>query len=316
MTRRSTALAATGLPLALTVAPVALAQPAGPPPAEPAAPPGQPAPATPPPATEPPAAEVPTASEPIGLNLDIGFATAYVFRGWNMFQNSSQMDPHMLFAPGASWAIGETGVTLAYWSAYQITGSNIRANTEGAINVEQDLIVSYDMELTEDLGLSLALASYLYPAADSNVMGTTMPVYLDPMVALSYAAPVDLSLAVSYFAGVQDQPDIWGSSYLYLNPKVGKSWELDEHVGLDLGLGYGLKIPNEGLEGDNIHDVTFTAATPIYPGGPSAYVTPSVGLAWTNVEDVTDETTGEVIEAKGPGDGFVLWAGVNLGLDI
>ncbi len=125
-----------------------------------------------------------------------------------------------------------------------------------------------------------------------------------------------------HFAGVQDEPTIWGSSYLYVNPSLSKSWELDEHVGLDLALGYGLKVPNEGMEGrDNIHDVTFTAATPIHPGGPSAYVTPSVELAWTNVGDVTDEETGEVIDGgaideRGVGDGFVLWAAVNLGLDI
>ncbi|MBW2456396.1 MAG: hypothetical protein JRI68_17885 [Deltaproteobacteria bacterium] len=290
MNRTTTILAAACLPLALAGAPqIALAQDS----------------------------DGPSASEEIGLNLDVGFATAYVFRGWNMFQKASQMDPHMLFAPGAAWAIGESGVTIAYWSAYQITGSNSRANTDGALNVEQDLIVSYDLELGSDVGLSFALASYMYPAADPVVMGTAMPVYLDPMVALSYAAPVDLRLAVSYFAGVQDEPYIWGNSYLYLNPSVGKSWELDEHVGLDLALGYGLKVPNEGMEGrDNIHDVTLTAATPIHPGGPSAYVTPSIGLGWTNVEDVTDEETSEVIDDKGFGDGFVLWAAVNLGLDI
>ena len=41
-----------------------------------------------------------------------------------------------------------------------------------------------------------------------------------------------------------------------------------------------------------------------------------VGLAWTNVEDVTDEVTGQVVEDKTLADGWVLWAGINLGMDI
>ncbi len=261
--------------------------------------------------------DVPAASEDVGLNLDVGFATAYVFRGWNMFQNDSQMAPHMLLAPGAAWAIGDSGVTVAYWSAYQLTGSNMRANTDGAINVEQDLIVTYDLELPSDVGMSFGLAAYTYPAADPAVMGTTMPIYLDPMVAVSYPTAVDLRLVVSYFAGLQDEPYIWGISYLYLNPSVAKSLQLDDQVGLDLSLGYGLKVPNEGMEGrDNVHDITLTAATPIRPGSGGAYVTPGIGVAWTNIEDVTDEATGEVIDDKGFEDGFVLWASINLGMDI
>ncbi len=101
--------------------------------------------------------EVSTAAEEIGLNLDVGFATAYVFRGWNMFQKDSQMDPHMLLAPGASWAIGDSGVTVSYWSAYQLTGTNMSANTDGALNDEQDLILTYDLELPSNVGLSLGL---------------------------------------------------------------------------------------------------------------------------------------------------------------
>jgi len=234
-----------------------------------------------------------------------------------MFQKDSQMDPHMLLAPGASWAIGDSGVTVSYWSAYQLTGTNMSANTDGALNDEQDLILTYDLELPSNVGLSLGLAAYLYPAADPNVMGTSVPVYLDPVIAVSYPTAVDLRLAVSYFAGLQDEPTIWGISYLYVNPAVAKSLELGDRVGLDLSLGYGLKLPNEGMKGrDNVHDVTFTAALPIHPGGPTAYVAPSIGVAWTNVEDVTDDESGAVIDDQGFADGFVVWAALNLGLDI
>jgi hypothetical protein len=263
------------------------------------------------------ASEVPTASEEMGLNLDVGFATAYVYRGWNVFQREFQTDPHMLLAPGATWAIGDSGVTVGYWAAYQLTGANTGANTDGALNAEQDLFVTYDLELPQDVTMSFGLTAYAYPVADAAVIGASVPLYFEPAIAWTYATAVDLGLAVSYLAGVQNQPDIWGLSYLYLNPSVAKSLELSENLGLELGLGYGFKLFNEGIEGrDNVHDVTLTAALPVHPGGPTAYVAPGIGVAWTNVEDVTDDDSGEVLHDRNFADGFVTWVSLNLGMDI
>jgi hypothetical protein len=262
------------------------------------------------------AAEGLTASEPAGVNLDLGFATAYLFRGWNVFQKDSQLDPHALIAPGVAWSIRDTNVTVGYWGAYQLTGTNARATTDGALNVEQDLFVSYDLELPHDVTLPMELRAYLYPAASPDVMGSAVPVYLEPSLGVVYATAVDLGLTAYYFAGLQDQPGIWGFSYLYLNPTVGKSFEIDPHVGVDVALGYGFKLFNEGIEDrSNVHDITITGAWPIHPGGPGAYVTPGVGLAWTNVEDATDES-GAVVDDKGFADGLAVWGSLNLGMDI
>ena len=41
-------------------------------------------------------AEVAEADGGIGLNIDIGFATAFLYRGWNVFQDDSQLDRNML----------------------------------------------------------------------------------------------------------------------------------------------------------------------------------------------------------------------------
>ncbi|MBW2524117.1 MAG: hypothetical protein JRI23_08075 [Deltaproteobacteria bacterium] len=257
-----------------------------------------------------------TASEPKGVNLDVGFATAYVFRGWNVFQEDSQLDPHGMIAPGLSWRIGDSNVTVGYWAAYQLTGTNIGATTDEALNAEQDLYVTYDLELPNDLAMAFGLTAYVYPAADPDVMGAAVPLYLEPSVGVTYSTAVDLGLSVHYLAGLQDQPSIWGYSYLYLHPTVGKSFDLNEHLALDLGLGYGFKLFNEGIEGrDNVHDVTVTGALPIQAGGPGAYVAPGLGLAWTNVEDVTDDS-GAVIDDKGFADGIAVWGSLNLGMDL
>ena len=53
-----------------------------------------------------------TARESIGLNLDLGFATAYVFRGANVFQEDGQMNQNMLIAPGITWSIFDTGLSI------------------------------------------------------------------------------------------------------------------------------------------------------------------------------------------------------------
>ena len=195
------------------------------------------------------------APAPVGLNLDLQLATAYVFRGWNVFQETSQMDPHLLLAPGLTYAIADTGLSVGYWGAYQLTGANIGATLDAALNAEQDLFVSYERDLGHDMTLAVRFFSYFYPAADRRVAGASVPTYLEPIVAFTASPGVDLGVQVTYFAGVQDAPGISGISYLYVNPSVGKSFELVEHIGLELLLGYGIKAFKEGNAGrSNVHD--------------------------------------------------------------
>jgi hypothetical protein len=259
----------------------------------------------------------PTGDESAGVNIELQFATAYVFRGQNVFQSSSQHDPYFLLAPGISWAVADSGVTIGYWSAYQVNGNNIKDNIDAALGVEQDLYVSYDLELPYDLALALSFMGYLYPAADPDVAGATMPTYLEPGVSFTYSPGIDLGIAVSYLAGVQEAESIADYRYLYLNPSVGKTFELSDEIGLELRAGYGFKYFNSGNEGrDNIHDVLVSAALPVNPGGGIAYATPGLAAAWTNIEDVFDEETGELDEEKSFGDGFVVWASLALGVDL
>ena len=43
----------------------------------------------------------------IGLTIGLEVASAYCFRGLNVFQSDSQLDPHLLFAPALSYAVGQ-----------------------------------------------------------------------------------------------------------------------------------------------------------------------------------------------------------------
>lgn len=244
------------------------------------------------------------ARKSIGLNLDLGFATAYVFRGANVFQQDGQMNQNMLIAPGITWSIFDTGLSIGYWGAFQISGDNIGANIDGALGVEQDLFIAYELSLPHDLGLSFGLVYYFYPAADEKVAGASVPGYLEPAVGFGYFGVIDAGLNVAYFLGLQDEPGIRGISYLYLNPYLGKGFDFNEHVGLSLGLGYGFKLFKEGNDGAaNIHDVTLTVGVPIRPAE-IFYITPGVNLAWTNIPG--EDFGGEI----------VFWGGINVGVDL
>ncbi len=59
-----------------------------------------------------------------GINLDFGFASAYLFRGINMFQNNGQMNQHTLLAPSITWQVFDTGLSIGYIGVYQLNGGN------------------------------------------------------------------------------------------------------------------------------------------------------------------------------------------------
>ncbi|MBU1238084.1 hypothetical protein KJ865_00110, partial [Myxococcota bacterium] len=83
----------------------------------------------------------------LGLNAELQVSSAYVFRGLNVFQKTSQMNQNMLLAPGVTWSVFETGITIGYWGAYQLTGDNRSLNTDVGLNLEQDLYVTYERKI-------------------------------------------------------------------------------------------------------------------------------------------------------------------------
>ena len=245
------------------------------------APPAEPEPAATPPA-EP---EAPTEASPaLGLNVDLGYATSYILRGYNVFQSDGQSDAHMLLAPGVLWTVPDTTFAVGYLGFFQLNGDNLGALIDAGLGAEQDLYVSWVHPVAESLSLTVGATAYLYPFADEAIVGASCPFYFEPMARLTYASVVDLGLAVHYFLGIQDEPAIRGLSYLYVNPTVSKTLALTEKIGLSLRASYGFKLFKEGNDGmSNVHDLLLAATLPITLGG-GAYVTPGLSAAWTNIE--------------------------------
>jgi hypothetical protein len=238
-----------------------------------------------------------------GVNLDLGFATHYVFRGLNLFADDAQLDPHMLLAPGATWAVADTGLAVGWWAAFQLNG-NVRDNIEAGYGAEQDLFATYDFALTDTVSLGLQMYAYLYPFADEAVAGTDgLPTWLEPGASIGWAGPVELRLTFTYMAGVQAA--LASGSYVYLSPSLGRSFDLAETLSLDLAASLGFKAWTRAEEklGDNTFDVGAKvgltwSATDVF------YVAPAVGFAWTNLAGL------------GFADEYIVFGALNVGVDI
>lgn len=241
------------------------------------------------PAAEPSKTEessrVETGTEPLGLSLDLGVISTYVFRGLNVFADDSMMDQKAFLAPGVTYSMLDGALQIGYWGAYQITGDNIGGKIDGAAGAENDLLITYNHELVENLSLSAGAIIYLYPLADSKVAGTDLPTVLEPIVGLSFSSVVDLSLNISYFFAVQKAIESW--RYLYINPTVGKAFELSDQWALEASAGFGYKAAADF--DSNVLDALVSVALPINLS--FMVVKPSVSAAWTNIEglDIGDE---------------------------
>jgi hypothetical protein len=230
----------------------------------------------------------------IGLDVDVEIASAFVFRGLNLF-GDRQNDQRAAVFPSITVSAGP--VSGGYWGAYQLSGGNALRKVYEGYGAENDLWVSYEGAAGE-LGYSASLTYYTFPFADEATAGAATPMYLEPGVGVSYEAAVDAGLNVFYFRGLQDATQ--GLSYIYINPSVTRTIRLTGSTELTLGGSSGYKVwTNDPEAGDNTFDVQLDAGLNILFG--SAHVAPAVHVAWTNLADL------------GLGDMLVVWVGVQLG---
>ena len=243
-------------------------------------------------ATAPP----PPPKAPTTLRLELGLASAYGWRGDNVFAKDSQSDDHALLAPGATWTLGGTGLSLGYWGAFQWTGDNADQLIVEGVGHEQDLFAIYHIEPAEALSIDGSLTAYLYPFADPDTVGTSTPTYLEPGLKLTAHGPLDLSLLLTYMAGLQEP--LAAGRYLYANPRLSRSLALSDDKALALGAGAGFKRFSTDPEAlrDNTVDITLDAALDYKKG--AATFSPHVHAAWTN------------LAAAPSGMGAFVWAGI------
>jgi hypothetical protein len=231
----------------------------------------------------PPATRPEAEPEPIGLTLGVGVESAYYFRGLNLFKGDSQRDMHGLFEPSLTYTLPGTGLSFGYWGGYQVNGENSSELIAAGIGHEQDVVVRYSGELANGLTLAGLVTAYIYPFADEQVAGTAVPTYLEPGVSLAYAGALDVALAVAYLAGIQGALE--DGRYLYLNPTVGKRFDLSGVADLSMGVGFGFKLYNyPSRMPENRFDVRFDWAVPLDLGG-GLGVTPGAHFGWTDLRD-------------------------------
>lgn len=251
------------------------------------------------------AAPVEAAPEPpkkIGLNLDMEVATVYVFRGLNVFKDKKQTDLTGAFFPSLTYTVPGVGFHVGYWGAYQMAGSNKGALVASGSGNEQDVVVGVTRDLGKGVTLDGSLTWYLFPFAKKSVAGATMPTYLEPSLTVTWAGPVDLELKVLYFAGVQDAVKDW--RYLYLRPRIGKTFTFNKWVGLATSLAFGYKLFNDRKKmTDNVYDIRFDWSLPINITD-QFYLSPAVHVAWSNFKGVDS------------GDEFVIYGGMNVGVNL
>ena len=208
-------------------------------------------------------------------------------------QSDSQRDVHGLFEPSLTYTVPGTGLSFGYWGGYQINGSNSSDLIAAGIGHEQDVIVRYSGELVKGLTLAGVLTTYIYPFAQKEVAGTAVPTYLEPGVSLVYSGPLDLALTALYLAGVQDALE--NGRYLYLNPTVGKTFDLGPVADLAMGVGFGFKVYNfPSKMPDNRFDIRFDWGVPLTLGG-GLTVTPGAHFGWTD------------LHGGALADGYLVW---------
>lgn len=216
----------------------------------------------------------------LGVSVGLGYSSMYYWRGRNLLaaEDDSHMTQAGMINPALSYTVGE--FTLAYWAAFQTNGSAKDYNTDNALNHEHDLVFTVEHAVTEEFTVTPQMAFYYYPAADSEQVGARAPMYFEPSLALTYASVVDVKLFTAWYAGLQNA--LKDERYVYVNPSVAKSIEVNELLGVDLSLGYGLKLYTSDYEPDeNRHDINFTAGLPLsFVDGLT--VTPAFSVAWSD----------------------------------
>ena len=245
------------------------------------------------------------------INLDVEAASAYVWRGINLYGEDQNTQNFSLF-PSLTATFG--GLSIGYFGGFQLTGDNKEAKVDGGTGAEQDLILKYSGSLNDKLSYSAGLVYWLYPFADPDVTNTDLPMYLEPGVSATYATAVDLGLYVGYYRALQEVN--FPASFVYINPSLAKSVPLSADISLALSLSAGFKLYTnleDGQDGDRPFDLTLNVGTTL----PFAdmYVTPQLHAAFaTRVDDLDPVAPGD----QGPefSDEFVAWAGVHVGYNI
>lgn len=237
------------------------------------------------------------------LNIDVEAASAYVWRGINMFGVDQNSQALSVF-PSVTATLG--AVSLGYWGAFQLSGDNKSALVDAGVGGQNNLILKYSGAIDDGLAYSASLTYWLYPFADAEVAGTDTPMYIEPGAGISYLAGADLGLYVGYYRGLQSVTE--PASFLYINPSIGKTFPITSDLGVALGLSAGYKIfTNDPPAEDRVFDLALNLSMAIPVN--DMYITPQLHAAYATRDE-------DVVPDAGFGDSFIAWFGVHVGYDV
>jgi hypothetical protein len=237
------------------------------------------------------------------LNIDVEGASAYVWRGINMFGADQNSQVFSVF-PSLTATLG--AVSLGYWGAYQMSGDNRSTLLDSGVGGQNNFILKYSGSLDNGLAYSTMLTYWIYPFADAEVAGTDTPMYIEPGAGISYLAGADLGLYVGYYRGLQAVTE--PASFLYINPSIGKTFAVSSDMGLALGLSGGYKVfTNDPPSEDRALDLALNVSLAI-PFS-DTYITPQLHAAYATRDEA-------VVPDAEFSDSFIAWVGVHVGHDI
>jgi hypothetical protein len=284
--------------------------PAGTPPADPAGAAAAPAP-TPAPAAVPAdtgaseAAPAGGAAPSTVLNVDVEGASAYVWRGENLFGEKQNTQNFSVF-PALTATFG--GLSLGYWGAFQMSGDNKTTKVDQGVGAETDLIAKYSATLAPNVTAYGMLTYWIYFAADKDKGSPEQtPMYLEPGAGITYSTAADLGLYFGYYRGLQDGTKPY--SFLYINPSIGKTLPLTGDISLALGLSAGYKVYTNAVAGVKDYPLDITANIGATIPFADMYVTPGVHASFVTRDD-------QVVPDASGSDEFIAWAGVHVGYNL
>ncbi len=246
------------------------------------------------------------------LEVSVELLSAYVFRGYNVFQADSQGEQKWVQRPRIIWTAPHNGFSIGYAAANQISGDNLVSNVSGGLGAEQDLFASYAFARHDPFGVEAEVTVVGYPASDPRVVGTHAPYFVSVSAEPRYHHVAFLYLG--YLASFRNGP-LEGDQG-YVNPRLEKRLDFGERVELELQAGVGMKILQRdlGVVRDNMFDALATA-TIYYALNDVFYVGLKAGWAWTNFKSSKDLDTGQIVKVRFA-DEYVPFWGVSFGAEF
>lgn len=176
----------------------------------------------------------------VRVSGNLGWASAYVFRGYNAFGGGVTGEQDGLWTASARADHG-SGAWAAWWGGFQASGDDIDANIDAVWGGEQDLVVGWDHSLGADWVGTTSFTAMVYPlAAPSVAAANQVPVYVEPAVAVVRPGTTTFGARASWLYGVQ--PELEAYRYAYVGMNVLRTTDLGDGWWIDVGASFNGKL--------------------------------------------------------------------------